>query len=780
MDSYLDNKEHIRELGKDSFKLGGATFIIEHLCKENSDENSFFSSHINFDYDVVRVASDGGSVSVWHKSSNEFISSIVLYDSLLNYVNELKLKNESSIFDFYITQEEMIIVLFENTEIMVLDQRGNVILSKMVCEMFCNNEFMTLAKFYDEGLFVFTSKGKVIHVKDFGVLEFEIFAESDYFIPLLKTVEIVPENENNEISIYGYVDVPETEINNLLILIQKDNIQEQEMGFDRINLLRFSSDYTCSFLLSQDSFLVCYGTFEFPYKRFIIQQLSVKDAMWCGNSSIVLISDDGYLRIIGDTNETYNLKLSKGCVLCNEVDGVRVITNNDVLYIREVSDSSLSFINCQKDSPIFNFYMNVSDPKSFVIKDPLVEIKSQIPEILKGCLDACEFFRDPKFVRELFGIVSKFKSDIHDGDICEYTNALTFFKITSSLSQKPFNMPLTKKQLMHLGYEGLILRICNRFLHYHAIKIADFIGNYDDVVYSHWGNSMIRSHETPENIVKRIKDIGYNFNYVELSTCAFDIASQSIDEDVKSQKEELALLLLKENTVKSKSIPLLIRREQWSAALETALNSYDSTLVSYVINAVIERNQIDTIKQQILQNPISLDSWLRLYPDEKDKADLLEKCGLSRLSRFTKIQHGVSLETIYDEAKSNNSSIDIELYSKLYKLKEIARKLDIEYNDNLTPYTLFDLVIQEGDSKKMIQASKLLELMPDEILRCKIDHCINNPNDELLRSAGKEAREDDLVDAVIDLAMKGRKHEAEFLITLLTKEKRQIVYDAIK
>ena len=157
----------------------------------------------------------------------------------------------------------------------------------------------------------------------------------------------------------------------------------------------------------------------------------------------------------------------------------------------------------------------------------------------------------------------------------------------------------------------------NRFLHYHAIKIADFIGNYDDVVYSHWGNSMIRSHETPENIVKRIKDIGYNFNYVELSTCAFDIASQSIDEDVKSQKEELALLLLKENTVKSKSIPLLIRREQWSAALETALNSYDSTLVSYVINAVIERNQIDTIKQQILQNPISLDSWLRLYPDEK-------------------------------------------------------------------------------------------------------------------------------------------------------------------
>ncbi|KAH0790413.1 vacuolar protein sorting-associated protein 16 [Histomonas meleagridis] len=751
-------KSFAQRLMLDKYDFSGATFIKEKLRSEPLPPDSHFSSNINFEYDIIRAAPEGGCIGVIHKSGDNE-NFIALYDSCLNFIRKIPSPVPSPIKDFFITPEEIILILYEHNELFAMDQRGNKIESKIICQ----GEYIITSAFYDYGLFLITFSGKVIHVKNFTTMEVEEFAEevgeNSMLVTNLKNIAILPPNDEHGFIIWGYATKPET-FEYMLVCIQQGNVQSVNFP-DEIMSMHFSANKQLALVLCQDSIYICTSTFNRSFVRLQIDGIAVKCAMWCGDSS-VLISTDDEMIMLGNTNKILTWPMEKGCIFTTEPDGARIISHNNIWYFREVIGAPLDFIEQDEKSPSFRFFSAVSNPRSFVISDPLVEMGSDLPKAIEGCLDCCKFYRNQDFIRSLLLCVSKYKNKIENYNTQEYSETIAHIKITSNLAKEPVNMPMTESQLMSLGYQRLLLRLCNRFMHFYAIRIAEFINDYEELVYTHWANCMIRSSASPTEIIQRITNNGFNFDYVELATTAFDLADELND----PQKKELALGLLHENKVKSHSVPLLIRQGQWGAAVEAAVNSNDTSLITYVLNTATEQKQDDIVRQCISQHKIALHCWLQIHPDETDVADLLLKSGSVRDARYCRYMKGEDLKNIREEAKKDKTSKDSEIYDRINDLKETAAKYKIEYTPDLTAYKLFENILEaKFELKNAMAAAKALKMAPDEVLGRAVDVAIRNNKEDLMKEAAKGANQEDLCELILDLADSGKKKEAKMLLS---------------
>ncbi|KAH0787290.1 vacuolar protein sorting-associated protein [Histomonas meleagridis] len=761
-------KSFSQKLMLDKYNFSGAIFIKEKLRSNPLPEDSHFSKNINFEYDMIRAAPIGGCVGVIHMTGgNE--NFIALYDSCLNFIRKIPSPVPSPIKDFFITPEEVIVLLYEHNEIYAMDQRGKKIESKIICQ----GEYIITSAFYDYGLFLFTFSGKVLHVKNFITMEVEVFAEENtedtMLIPNLKNVAVVPPNDEHDFVVWGYATRPET-FEYMLICIQEGDIQSVHFP-DEINLMRFSANYQLALVLCQDSVYICSSTFDRAFDRLQIDGVPLKNATWCGNSSVLIYTENEMI-MVGDTEQILSWPMEKGCTFTTEFDGARVISHDDIWYIREVMGAPLDFIKEDNEAPSYKFFSAVSDPRSFVNSDPIVEMSSELPKAIEGCLDCCKFYRNQDFVRSLLLCVAKFKNKVEDYNTQDYLDAITNIKITSNISKEPVNMPLTESQLLHLGYRRLLLRLCNRFLHFYAFRIAEFLNDYEELIYSHWANCMLRSNASPTEIVRRIKNNGYNFDYVELATLAFDLADELND----PQKKELALNLLKENKVKSHSVPLLIRQGQWSAAVEAAVTSNDISLIAYVLNSATEQYQDDIVRKCISQNKIALSCWLKLHPEESEISNLLMKSGSTRTSRYYRMINGDDIKRIKADSKKDKTSskLDLEIYDRINDLKETAAKFNIEFTNDLTAYKLFDKVLEAtGEQKIAMNVAKALKMSSDEILNRMIEMAIKLNKDELMRDGAKIASQDDIYNAILDLADAGRNREAMYMINFIKSNEKK-------
>lgn len=739
------------------YDLAGSTFITEKLLSSPLSPTSFFSAHINFNYDKIRFAADGGCFGVIHTDFEDIGNSIVIYDSCLNYVRTLDLSqyNESKIKDFYITPEEIFIVLFNDNYVLVVNQKGNKIVGKYVTD-----EFIQLSEFYENGLILVSFSGIVFNVKNFAKLEVEEFARNERIIQALNYIKVLPRNNNHGLIIWGVALPVSDDEKQKLVCIQKNNVQAIDFQHEVIRI-EFNADYSMALILAKGTILICSSTLDEAYNQLDID-FDVLDIKWCGISSI-LISTGEQIIMIGNTDKTLTWAMENGCIFTTEVDGARIISNNDISYIREVSGAPLDFIKQNIESIPFKFYSKVSQPKLFAISDPLIEMQNDLQNAIDGCLETCKFFRNQEFVKNLLLYICKYKSRIKNYDTHEYSNLITSTRIIFNMSKEPINMSLTEKQLNHLGYYRLLLRLCNRFMHYVAYKIADFLNDYDELIYSHWANCMIRSGADPQTIIDRIKKNDHNFDFVELATYAFEIADETIDK----QKEQLALGLVNENHIKSRSVPLLIRQGQYSAAIEAAIQSNNSQLIEYVIKVATESNQDDSIKDIIVQNKAALNIWLQLHPEDPLKSELLYKCGFSSESMLLRMKEGEEISKLRDESKKDKNTLDYEIYDRLNSLKLLADKYGIEYGPDLTPYSVFDQIIKIGDKNDIKNSAKLLKLNDNEIFRRKVEVGLLTSNKELIISAAKDAKQKHIYYLVLDLLDRNQKETAALLIEFI-------------
>lgn len=739
-----------------------STYTKESLLPEPLSPGFFFTSHIDYEYDQIRSASDGGSFAVIHKSDESMMHSIVIYDSMLNKVREISGDRKTGIKDFYLTPEEMLAVLYESSLICVYDQRGNLIISKTVCSD--QMVFIVVSSFYDSGLFFATYDGHVYHVTDFSKLSVEEFPNCSEFSNYMTYGIAVPPIEGQ----HGACLWLHANYNGkLLICVQESGIQTVDFQ-DDIKLISFSADYQMAMVLCSDSMVICSPTFSEAYVRLNFSEIAIRDAVWCGSSS-VLLTTATKLVMVGDSSNFLTWDMPGGCFVKTEIDGARIVTKNDVLLIREVSGVPLDFIKKKKDSPTLKFFTAVGERRKFAVGDPIADMAEILPEALDGCLYAAKFFRKAALVRTLLGAVSRYKRNVEKYDCTQYSHIITNVRIVCNLAEYPLNMPITDAQLTHLGYPRLLLRLCNRYQHLYASRICEYVGERNEVILTHWAHCLVRSHGTIEEILSKLAS-STNVDYVELATCAFDLAEAETDLEASEQRRQLALALLKKNKVQSRSVPLLIRRNQWAEAVESAVNSNDSSLILYVLKTATERCQDDIVKQCITNHVLALEAWLKLHPDEPNKAELLEKTGLLRDSLYLRFKNGEDLNVLKEKAKAEKDPLDLDVFERKQSVLEACKSLGVEFSEGITPNSLMDMAIERGDAKLVKTVAKQLKLGSDEILNRKMEYSLKTGDAQFLLDAAREAKERDVLDVVMRLAETGHEQEARMLSELVKSE----------
>lgn len=603
---------------------------------------------VDFSKSKFRIAKHAGMVAVADVSDatyGDYNPTIRLFNTDLSFVTEIKLPPHKTLADFYLTPEETLICLDTAGILLCYNQRGQVISEKPIFED--TTLKVTNACFYDSGVFVISQMGDVYLCEDFTKMIISKFGHIDYSISCLA---VVPPHSTNDqffdVALWvAALDVNATEENrDRLLCLQRD----QPM------IDTTTTQHVLNMIVSpSNDFIAVVGCLGSDYDNKSIYFYSIDFAQchaelqvgilptyfkinWCGFGTLLLTiptqTETGNGRHyklvqVGLSQNTLTWDYEGGFVVATEVDGARILTHNEVLLIRNVPEENgvLSFIkDSGKTNPGMKLFSAINDRRVFATSDPLKDFEDTIHDALNNCLAASEFFCDPKIRHALLETVAKSKYVDPLFEVTHMSKAIEYIRICDNMSQSPIFMPITTAQLVALRWDRLIVRLCNRFKHIYAKAVADFIGEKTDSIYSHWSRCVVRSSAPPQKIVKILRDCSAMYggvatiDYIDLAQLAYELNKQN----PRLKKDELARLLLEQNTVASRRVPLHIQNGEWEQAIKAAIESNDEALLIYVIKRGLEHGQSALIYDCVGKSEIGLAAWLMVKPDDPDNARL--------------------------------------------------------------------------------------------------------------------------------------------------------------
>lgn len=744
--------------------LSDSTFISESIHNSSLLPNDIFSKNTNFEYDSIRAAPYGGSFAIMHSIFSESLSTIIsIYDPSLQFISNIEFTE--SVQNFYMTVDDLLVVIFNTPSIGVYDQRGNQILHKKLSDQ---QEFIVASSFWEHGIIIATFAGNIYHVYDFSQLKIAKFANGEEFVPNLTSGIVLPPKPGEHGLIYFGILPNSSENKSQLLFIQKNKVKVLDFH-DRILSAEYSSDFSLVMVLTPTSVHILDSLFRMVYAKLDVSNYSVIRACWCGNSTILVTTTTG-LMMIGQSSSPCSFNISSDCYAFQDIDGARVISSSSITYLREASGFPLDFINKNTKSSSIQLFMAVSKQKDFATSDPLEKLRSVMSQAINGLLDAVTFFRNPVFIKQLLQIITRYKGECSDYNSERYQQVLAQSRVIINLANSPVNMPLTFGQLKAIGNQRLLTRLCNCHQHFIAFRVADYLNLSTEYVSSHWAHCLIFSHISNDEILAKLDQMENSIDRVDLATSAFELASNLDDITLSAQKADLAIQLLKTVKAKSRAVPLLIKRHEWAEAVEAAVESNDSSLLAYVLKSATEQNHDSIVRDCITKHLIALDGWLQLHPDDPQKAELLEKSGLLRESLFIRFKNGDSVDELISKAKESNDQLDLDLFEEVCAIKNVCNAYHIDYSTEMTTYELFDKLLERNDPLILKPAAKTLKLKPDEVITRKIHFAIRTNQLEKVDDAVKDASQEQIYFAFLNLLEENQKDLAAQVMKHLDKD----------
>jgi len=723
-------KKEITDLinGITPLTLGNLSFIQENLLAEPISYSQPFPSQINFQRDIISAAPYGGSIAVLHYGNYDKIS---LYDPCLNFISRIHSPIPRKIIGLCLTPEELLIVVYDDTTLVVFSQRGDIL-----CKTSVQTKGSIQAQFcafYESGVFIVTYSGQVYLCDDFASPQLNLFASCDH------TPEggyaIGPTNENGAI-LWAYSST----VNSYLIqCIQKDNVQEQEIS-TRIKQITFSANRSLACAISDTTIIIFNNDFSNAFVELEIPDLTVERAQFVANDT-VLVTCGNKLIMIGVTERTITWDLDLyggGCFVSNEVDGARIFFRDQIMYIRPISGAPLQLLDTHaSNSDIQRLFEALSDPKEFAKQDPIDGLIDILDSAISGCLDSAQFFRSPQITHEFLKDIAKTKHRLQSFNSEKFTQIVQYVRICDQLALKPFYMPLTHAQLSALHVDRLLIRLCNRYLHFYANRIADYVNEKVEPIFSHWTNCLIRSDLSPDEVLRRIQKTNAIVDFVDLATTAAALGKTAM-----SQK------MLEANKVKARSVPIHIQQGNWEEAINDSVQSNDTTLLLYTLKKAQESNQQALINKCLSENPIALDAWLKLHPAEQHNEALLNGAGRTKEANLIALQksineNGNGMQAVKTKANQTKDSLTVSIADRYLQIKKFKEANKVPQEVGEAPNDLYMWCLQQQNKPLAKKCAKVLGLQKDEMTSLKLQCYLKMNKPKELLYLLEEIGEDD-------------------------------------
>lgn len=242
---------------------------------------------------------------------------------------------------------------------------------------------------------------------------------------------------------------------------------------------------------------------------------------WCGNDAIILSLRDE-IKLIGPgqrsisffydvvEEEEFDLELllKDNAVddlsftiplIKTEKDGLKIITTNKVEFLSMVPKTVVNLYQIGSSHPcsiLLDCVDKLADHSSKADTNiSLLKADDSLQLAMSECLQASLEEFSPLWQKRILKAVSFGKiyyDNYYDAD--EYLKVVNYVKILNQLRSSEIGLFLTYKEMLDIGWKGIIEELLRRDLYYLAIKVIDLLElkELTDLVYIHWCSYKIK------------------------------------------------------------------------------------------------------------------------------------------------------------------------------------------------------------------------------------------------------------------------------------------------
>lgn len=367
--------------------------------------------------------------------------------------------------------------------------------------------------------------------------------------------------------------------------------------------------------------------------------------VWAGDEAVVALWKD-ILVAIGNDSSFFNFKVDLPVVLAQELDGIRIITNNShellqcipkVVIETEKVASMTAGANLLEAGRQFLDRTQKADMYLRILND-----RKQMEEAVSQCISSAGHKYSPSDQKALLetahlgkvftSYTSLSSPEFERGRRDEFVNMCKVLRVLNSIRNQKIGYPMTYEQYRALGLNGLISRLIHRKFYATATSIANFmkvppmLGSCK--ILRAWAYEKVTETDLDDDVVasKIYSKLGPT---PEISYS--DIAGKAIS----CGFSKLAIRLLDYEIKSSSQVKLLLTLEEYTTAIEKSIISGDQHLLMAILATIHRKYSKEKFQFELRTNPIALVSY---------KVIALRKGHFEELRRLLNMENSYALE----------------------------------------------------------------------------------------------------------------------------------------
>ncbi|KAF8446468.1 Vps16, N-terminal region-domain-containing protein [Terfezia claveryi] len=323
------------------------------------------------------------------------------------------------------------------------------------------------------------------------------------------------------------------------------------------------------------------------------------DMQWCGNSSVVLVWEDE-VHMVGPGGVALRYYYDSRVHLVSEIDGVRLITTDCCEFLQKVPDVTESIFRIGSTSPASVLVDAIDQLEQCSPKadDNIQLIRPQLAEAVDACVKAAGQEFNVHWQKQLLKAASFGKSVLELYSSDEFVEMCEVLRVLNAVRYYEVGLPITYEQFLRLTPEKLIQRLLNRQHHQLAVKISEYLRLPTEKIYIHWACMKVRVSTDDEDTICRAVVAKLNgkhgISFEEIARTAYD-----------EGRGRLATQLLNYEPRAGLQVPLLLNMEEDEIALDKAIESGDTDLVSYVLLNLKKKHPLTNFFRIINNRPVA-------------------------------------------------------------------------------------------------------------------------------------------------------------------------------
>eukprot|EP00271_Cylindrocystis_brebissonii_P000758 TRINITY_DN10976_c0_g1_i1.p1 TRINITY_DN10976_c0_g1~~TRINITY_DN10976_c0_g1_i1.p1 ORF type:complete len:853 (+),score=157.26 TRINITY_DN10976_c0_g1_i1:467-3025(+) len=478
----------------------------------------------------------------------------------------------------------------------------------------CFKEGVARCCFWGGGLVVLTGGNQLVTVTDFKSLSPQKIPQAPPLPSIPHCMALIEPHSSLSANLEVLLGVGTT-----LRIVDRNSVEDKDLGVGEVQAIAVAPNGSLVAVFTSERMVLVYSSdFSRILSEFeFLEADSAPDQMvWCGADIVLLYWESlQSLLVVGPYGNFHVYSCDDpACVLVQESDGARIISNVSMEFLRRVPDSVVKIFQIGSTAPAALLFEALEHFEKRLAKadENIRVIGSELAITVETCIDAAAHEFDVAMQSKLVQAAAYgrafcrvFPREMFR-DVCKTLRILNAVRSADSAG-----MPLTYTQYQELTAPVLIARLVNKHLHLLASRLCQYLGLPEEDVLVHWASAKVAANaSTPDGVLKDLLVSKLKSSpRISYATIAANIH--------KRGRPRLAVELVEFEPVAARQVELLVSMNDHGRALEKALNCGDTDLVYFVMFHMWETRSEKEFFAMLQAEPVARDLFIAFAREHK-------------------------------------------------------------------------------------------------------------------------------------------------------------------